>query len=1281
MVLAFLVISGFLISLGLFYFQTRRIGKQVKKGLRLIEECSLSPDQNQTQDPLKRDLIRKQRFASQWTRFQRGMLEPDMHFFASAWAEFQKHLTLPTTNAALPIRTTAEPALYFNERSLYFVNINSRLYDAIPGFLTGGGIFGTFVGLVAGIYLAQDGMSAGPQEMKQAMKFLMGGVSTAFLTSIFGIGLSILFSILEKRRQHWVGRLVQRFSEQLETCLEMSHDENSGLSRIHTVQMEQLIELRKLCQILKAPAADRGAATAGGAGDMDTRIGASLAPALGKMFETLVRYQDNQRSAHQDSLQSALAPLLDQLQSTLAQKLGSIELGLFSLNENLRKQQELQTGLWEDLRDGSQKGLLDTARNIRESMDGLGVSMSTLMRESAEGSFGRLDQAVQTLTGAVNDMKNAQQQLHQDLVGAVTRIEVDQQSQTDQKIQTFAQNVSSLHTSLDQHNERLALSLKDAAHTLKETLDHTQNFLSGKQRQSAKDLDDLWHRGLSSLADVASNMKHSQMEVAAILKDSTVGLKDSTSGLSGRLERTIADLADVAAGMRSAQVEMSVALRDSSTGLAGRMERTMTDLGAVAAGMKSAQMELVGLLRESANSFSGQMSNSLEDLARSSTAMLAVQNEMQRIFGAAPHLLVATEKLLNGMERFQEQVGSKIDTLASTQSREDGARMNPETLLDHITRLMERSRATEDQDVASVSKSMVVAGELILHAAESLEQTAAGMASHFATSINHLSSNQAEMISGFHASSDGITSRLDDALASLVQHFSSNQAEMMRGFHDSSDGISSRLDDALASLVNRFSSNQAEMIRGFHESSDGISSRLDATLASLKITMEGVRHAMGELQRSVIQASSASAQPQPVIQAPVLEDRQMFQQRFEEVLGGILHYIERMDANHQATIHSINDRNQAVATVLQQSHEKLNLGNEDLENLLQSTAVSFQQAASEINVAANRMSQTLQQSTRWSEESRHAIAGVIDFSSTFDQAQGRFGQMIDAMESGAMMIAVAGERLQTSSDKLERVSNAMNDTQETARHTLAAITKAHEQLRNLWHNYETRFEGVDESLGRTFVNLNNGLQEFSDRVLQFISGVDDHMGGISEKLGYSIGDFGTKLEDLNDSMSGFLEKMSTILIRPIQETARQVALAGNRIHDTIQSVEQLSHSISITEGTARDGAEQTLAAFQDAQERMKSTIAMMQNQLQSTWAEHQNRFDQVNASMQQTMASINSDLEDFSSEKILEFIGGVDEHMESVSQQLKDTIGDFNSKLDDLNDSMSFFVQTLSSVK
>ncbi|MBF0626947.1 MAG: hypothetical protein HQL91_01880 [Magnetococcales bacterium] len=1135
-----------------------------------------------------------------------------MHFYASAWAEFQKHLTLPTANTATPIRTTAEPALYFNERSLYFVNINSRLYDAIPGFLTGGGIFGTFVGLVAGIYLAQDGMSAGPQEMKQAMKFLMGGVSTAFLTSIFGIGLSILFSVLEKRRQHWVGRLVQRFSEQLESCLEMSHDENSGLSRIYHAQMEQVSELRKLCQILKTQTLTQSANPGGG--EMDARIGASLAPAMGKMFETLIKYQDNQRASHQQSLQSALAPLLESFQGTLAEKLSSIELGLFALNENLRKQHESQihlhesqTGLIRDLRESGQEGLLNTAEKIREAMDGLGANMSTLLRESAEGSFGRLDQAIGTLTHAIADMKGGQQQLHKDLVGEFTRIESGRQGQADQNLQTFERQVSNIQTNLDQQNERLAHSLKEAALALKALMEQSGNQLATNQRHSFGELDAILGRSVSSLADVATGMKRSQLELAAVLKDSTVGM-------SGRLERTIADLADVAAGMRGAQMEMSALLRDSSAGLAGRMERTITDLGSVAAGMKSAQMELVALLRESANSFSGQMGNSLRDLSQSSTAMLAVQNEMQRIFGAAPHLLVATEKLLTGMERFQDHIGTKIDTMGQIQAKELAAQKTPEQLLEEMNRFMHQSRSTSEQESNSVANTLVVAGELILHAAESLEQTAAGMASHFATSINQLSNNNAMMVNGIRQSSDQTTAQMIDSIAAL------------------------------------------------------------------RITMDGVNHTLGAVQH-LVNGFSTRMEIQAVPAPQGGSELQRLQGRFEEILGGILHFVERMDANHQATVHSINDRNQAVTSVLHQSQQHLNTGKEELETLLQATAVSFHQSASEINQAANRMAQALQNSTRWTEESRHAIEGVVGFSRSFDQAQGRFGQLIDAMESGAMMIAVAGEKLQISSDKLELASNTLTASQETARQTLAAITKAHEQLRTLWHNYESRFVQVDESLGRTFVNLNNGLHEFSERVLAFISGVDDHMGGISEKLGYSIGDFGSKLEEMNDNLSEFLEKMSSILIKPIQEAARQVALAGNRIHATMQSVEEISNTVSISEGKVHDGAQQTLAAFQEAQERMKNTIAVMQNQLQATWVDHQSRFEQVNASMQQTMASINSDLEDFSSEKVLEFIGGVDEHMESVSQQLRDTIGDFNTKLDDLNDSMSFFIQTLSSVK
>ncbi|MBF0341376.1 MAG: hypothetical protein HQL95_10505 [Magnetococcales bacterium] len=1251
LVLAFLVISGFLISLGIFYLQTRRIGKQILRGLSLIEQHSGSQELRKESDPVQRILLRKIQFAKNWSIFRQGMEQPDMHYFGAVWAEFVKHLRLPSQDSGQQaIRTSADPAIYFNERTLYFVNINSRLFDAIPGFLTGGGIFGTFVGLVAGIYLAQDGMSAGPTEMKQAMKFLMGGVSTAFITSIFGIGLSILFSIIEKRRQHWIGGLVHHFCEQLEACFEIQHQEDSAMSRLHIAQMEQVAELKKLTRLLQAKTVgqEQSASTAV---EVENRIGASLAPAIGKMFETLVRYQDNQRASQQQAMQGALAPLFEQFQTTLGQKLSAIELGLFALNDNLRNQNEGMGELWRDLRASGQEGLLNTARSIREAFDDFGVQFTTLMRESSAGSLNSLNQAMSQLTEALGAIHIAQDahlrtisdglnqyqgelrgvgdrqnqtlaQLLSGLHGATDqgnqKIEqllsglhgaADQGNQkieqlisgmhgvTDQSSQKLEQLVSGLNKNLSVQNERLTRFTQDAAQILSD-LKNRGDVQSATSQQATANQEAVIHHLLANLADVATGMRSSQVELAA-------ALKDSSTGMSSRLERVLADLADVAAGMRGAQTDMSALLKDSSAGLAGTMHRTIADLGVVAAGMKSAQTELVTLLRESANSFSGQMGNSLQDMAQSSTAMLAVQTEMQRIFGAAPHLLSATEKLLNGMERFQESIGSKLDTAVTAAKPRETTQsgVQEKLILEQMTNYMDQTRDALQEESKTISETMLMAGGLLLRASESLEQTAAGMASHFAASLNQLSS----------------------------QH-----------------------------------STAASTLR---QASDQVSGRIEESISTMLLTMEEMRYAVEGMMQHANKRESVAQRSDTAMH--------LDQQRLEELLIGILHFIERLESNNQSTTISLDQHNQTITAALHNSREQYSQGNAELQSLVGVAASSLVQAVGEINHALTRLNVTMQQQpARLADENRQALSKIVTASNNFDPEGGRFGHLVEAMESGAMMIAVAGEKLQTSSDKLESVSTSLTATQETARQTLAGIGKAHEQLRLLLTNYEARFEKVDDTLGRTFSHLNNGLQEFSDKVLHFIAQIDEHMGGISEKLGYSVGDLGSKLDDMNDTLSGFLENLSSTLLKPLIESSRQVTQAGQKIHVAMTTLQQLSHDLKNTESMTNHEVGQNLAALAVTQERLKSTMATMQQQLHTSWNDHQRKIDHVTENMALTFGALNGDLKNFSSEKILEFIGGVDEHMDQMSHQLRGTIDELNEKLEKMNDTMHYYIQT-----
>lgn len=84
---------------------------------------------------------------------------------------------------------------YFNEKNLLSSNTNLRLINSIPATLVGIGILGTFVGLTYGISNFQTGST---EEIKSSIQDLLSGMGTAFVSSIYGMLLSLVFTFFEK---------------------------------------------------------------------------------------------------------------------------------------------------------------------------------------------------------------------------------------------------------------------------------------------------------------------------------------------------------------------------------------------------------------------------------------------------------------------------------------------------------------------------------------------------------------------------------------------------------------------------------------------------------------------------------------------------------------------------------------------------------------------------------------------------------------------------------------------------------------------------------------------------------------------------------------------------------------------------------------------------------------------------------------------------------------------------------------------------------------------------
>lgn len=100
-------------------------------------------------------------------------------------------------------KQTNTPALeLFSEFSTCSAHkINLRLLDTAAGTLVGLGLLGTFLGLTLGI---KDFDSSSTQNIQKSIQLLLSGMGTAFITSLVGMLLSMIYSLCDK---YWRNRL------------------------------------------------------------------------------------------------------------------------------------------------------------------------------------------------------------------------------------------------------------------------------------------------------------------------------------------------------------------------------------------------------------------------------------------------------------------------------------------------------------------------------------------------------------------------------------------------------------------------------------------------------------------------------------------------------------------------------------------------------------------------------------------------------------------------------------------------------------------------------------------------------------------------------------------------------------------------------------------------------------------------------------------------------------------------------------------------------------------
>ncbi len=231
-VFVILIFGYFLYHLVEMYRSTNTIEKDLKDVNNLMEQC-IGKDRNQF-------------YSRMVTEFDKinSKLESNASL-KHKWHEFKEHIIFLSDEESsqsdtntLKIKNSIQPDFFFHEEVfLEGTNADLRYLDSIPGKLTSLGILGTFIGLSIGIAGAMVDVSGNAITIESLIP-LLKGASLAFMTSVLGVFLTIIFSHIEKRKIKSIRIELKKFVDYLEKSFKLITTEQI-ISEVHLSIQEQ----------------------------------------------------------------------------------------------------------------------------------------------------------------------------------------------------------------------------------------------------------------------------------------------------------------------------------------------------------------------------------------------------------------------------------------------------------------------------------------------------------------------------------------------------------------------------------------------------------------------------------------------------------------------------------------------------------------------------------------------------------------------------------------------------------------------------------------------------------------------------------------------------------------------------------------------------------------------------------------------------------------------------------------------------------------------------------
>lgn len=344
------------------------------------------------------------------------------------WNEFNESLIKKETlDGKYIIRNSIDSEYFFNKDTM-ISHVGLKLYSAIPGILLGIGLLGTFFGLY--VALVQLNVSDANQ-LKESIKILINMAGVKFAASIWGLGLSIVFTSIDKFLEFNLDRKLELIQKQINEMFERETAEQN-LDKILVENEQQTKALNGLATSLTEKIA--------------TEFNNILIPKIDSINEHFSNLPNSISSSISQSLEKPLQNISDTVKNITSnqaeQSTQALETLITKFVEKIDSVAGSQGEMLKESTIQSQKVLTETSNHLNNTFK----SMNEMMLEQNKMSEFRDKKILEEL----NLIKESQNEMLDNLSNNVS-------SNMDGINKAVNENIEKLVTSVNSINEEQSL--------------------------------------------------------------------------------------------------------------------------------------------------------------------------------------------------------------------------------------------------------------------------------------------------------------------------------------------------------------------------------------------------------------------------------------------------------------------------------------------------------------------------------------------------------------------------------------------------------------------------------------------------------------------------------------------------------------------------------------------------------------------------------------------------------------------------------------------------------